>query len=257
VPVLIGTSGWQYAHWRGTFYPPELPVSHWLEHYAERFVTVESNSAFYRLPERRTFEAWAARTPDDFVMAVKASRYLTHVRRLEDPVEPVHRLADRLRGLGHKCGPVLLQLPPDLQLDRRALENALGAFPAELRVACEFRHPSWYTDEVRRVLEDHGSALCLTDSLGPRSPMWRTAEWGYVRFHQGRAHPPPCYGHQALDTWAARVARLWSDGEPIYCYFNNDQGGCAPRDAHRFGLAARRRGRTPTRTPTARELRLA
>lgn len=252
--VLIGTSGWQYGHWRGTFYPEGVPTSRWLEYYAERFVTVESNSAFYRLPERRTFEDWAARTPDDFVMAVKASRYLTHVRRLRDPAEPVKRLVERLRGLGSKRGPVLLQLPPNLQLQTRALVETLEAFPADIDVACEFRHQSWFTEEVRRVLQDHRAALCLADNLGPRSPLWRTADWGYVRFHQGRSTPPPCYGETALDTWARRTADLWSDDEPVYCYFNNDSRGCAPRDAHRFGLAVRRHGRTATRTPAAREL---
>lgn len=254
MPVLIGTSGWQYPHWRRRFYPPGVPTSHWLEYYAGRFATVESNSAFYRLPERRTFEDWAARTPDDFVMAVKASRYLTHVRRLQDPVEPVRRLVERLRGLGDKCGPVLLQLPPNLQADLRVLTATLEAFPEEFLVACEFRHQSWFTDEVRHVLEQHGSALCLVDRLGPRSPMWRTAGWGYVRFHEGRAQPSPCYGHQALDTWAARLADLFSEREAVYCYFNNDSQGCAPRDGHRFALAMRRRHRTPTRTPPAEEL---
>lgn len=254
MPVLIGTSGWQYRHWKGTFYPAAVPTSRWLEHYAERFATVESNSAFYRLPERRTFEDWASRTPDDFVVAVKASRYLTHVRRLQEPRQPVRRLVDRLAGLGRKCGPVLLQLPPTLRLDLTSLAATLEAFPDDVEVACEFRHDSWFTDDVRRLLEDHGAAACLADDLGPRTPMWRTAAWGYVRFHQGRATPSPCYGEQALATWADRLAELWSDDDSVYCYFNNDTRGCAVRDAHRFALAVRRHRRTPTRTPPAAEV---
>lgn len=256
MPVFIGTSGWQYAHWRKSFYPPGVPTSRWLEHYAARFATVESNSAFYRLPERRTFENWAARTPPDFIMAVKASRYLTHVRRLQEPADPVRRLVERLRGLGPKCGPVLLQLPPNLQVDQRALAMTLESFPDDLRVACEFRHVSWFTESVRHVLEQHDSALCLADRLGPRSPIWRTAGWGYVRFHEGRAQPPPCYGRKALDSWALRVADLFSERESVYCYFNNDFRGCAPRDAHCFALAMQKRHRMPTRTPPAGELAL-
>ena len=128
--VWIGTSGWQYRHWRGPLYPPDEPVRRWLELYAERFATVESNNAFYRLPERRTFEAWAERTPDDFVMAVKVSRYLTHIKRLAAPAEPVDRFLRRTAGLGPKLGPVLLQLPPQMAIDRRRLEATLARFPA-------------------------------------------------------------------------------------------------------------------------------
>ena len=247
--VLVGTSGWQYDSWRGRLYPPEVPKARWLEHYAARFATVESNNAFYRLPERRTFADWAARTPDDFVMAVKASRYLTHVRRLREPAEPVRRLVDRLEGLGRKCGPVLLQLPPTLRLDLDSLEATLAAFPRALRLAVEPRHPSWFVDETRRLLERRRAALCLADRPGLRAPHWATADWGYVRFHEGRATPPPCYGQRALGTWAARIAGLWGRDADVYCYFNNDPGGCAPHDARRFAGAAARAGLDHARVP--------
>lgn len=252
--VYVGTSGWLYDHWRATFYPADVPKAHWLEHYADRFATVESNGAFYRLPERRTFADWAARTPDDFVVAVKASRYLTHVRRLREPAEAVHRLAGRLEGLGSKLGPVLLQLPPTLQVDVDALAGTLRAFPRHHRVAVEFRHPSWFTDQVQVLLERAGAALCLSDVRGRRPPLWRTAGWGYVRFHQGRATPEPCYGRSALSGWAGRLADLWRPADDVYCYFNNDQRGCAPRDAARFASAAVRCGLQPTRVPAARRL---
>ncbi|HEX3947410.1 MAG TPA: DUF72 domain-containing protein [Acidimicrobiales bacterium] len=254
--VLVGTSGWQYDHWKGTFYPPEVPKARWLEHYAERFATVESNSAFYRLPERRTFADWASRTPDDFVIAVKASRYLTHVRRLRDPRDPVLRLAGRLEGLGDCLGPVLLQLPPTLRVDAASLTAALKTFPRSVRVAVEPRHPSWFTDEIRAILERNDAALCLSDRRGPLGPPWRTATWGYVRFHEGRASPNPCYGRAALATWADRVRSLWGPSEAVYCYFNNDPVGCAPRDARRFALAVRGEGRRVTRVPGARELKV-
>ena len=128
MPMKIGTSGWQYRDWRGGLYPPGVPQRRWLEQYAERYLTVENNNSFYRLPSRETFESWRERTPDDFVMAVKASRYLTHVRRLRDPAEPVARLLGAAAGLGPKLGPVLLQLPPTLKADVKALDACLGEF---------------------------------------------------------------------------------------------------------------------------------
>src|SRR6266498_3172291 len=148
MPVLVGTSGWQYRDWRGRFYPERLAPSRWLEHYASRFATVESNNAFYRLPEADTFAAWSDRTPPDFVMAVKASRFLTHVKRLRDPSEPVARFLGHAAYLGGKLGPVLLQLPPSLRADAGLLDATLACFPAGLRVAVEPRHQSWFSDQV-------------------------------------------------------------------------------------------------------------
>ncbi len=248
MPLFIGTSGWQYRHWRERFYRG-VPGKRWLEHYADRFVSVESNNALYRLPERSTFEAWAQRTPDDFVMAVKVSRYLTHIKRLAEPAEPVERFASRVAGLGGKLGPVLLQLPPTLRIDTARLVDTLDRFPAGMRTAVEARHPSWDTDEVRTILTDRAVALCLADRRGALDPLWRTAAWGYVRFHEGRAHPRPCYGRAALERWAERIAGTWDPGADVFVYFNNDPGGCAIRDARLFALAAARAGLHPTRVP--------
>jgi uncharacterized protein YecE (DUF72 family) len=256
VALIIGTSGWQYRHWRDTFYPRAVAQSRWLEYYADRFATVESNAAFYRLPDGDTFAAWADRTPADFVMAVKASRYLTHVRRLREPAEPVALLADRLRRLGPKLGPVLIQLPPTLRADVELLRQTLDAFPSGWRVAVEFRHPSWFSDEVRAVLEQRRVALCLADRLGPLTPLWRTADWTYLRLHAGRARPAPCYGRRALASWVERLAEQWQNDEDCYVYFNNDPRACALRDARVFALAGCRSGVPRTRTPTAREVRL-
>jgi uncharacterized protein YecE (DUF72 family) len=253
VPVLIGTSGWQYADWRGRFYPAGLAQAHWLEHYAARFRTVEVNNAFYRLPDATTFEAWKERTPEDFIVTVKASRYLTHVRRLKDPAEPVHRLMSRAEHLGAKLGPVLLQLPANFRINLKALDQTLTLFPPPTRVAFEPRHDSWYTDETADLLARHGTAFCLSDIPSRRSPRWRTTDWGYLRFHQGRASPAPCYGRTALRSWAARLADRWSSDDDVYAYFNNDHGGCAVRDAHRFALAVERVGLEPSRVPSARE----
>jgi uncharacterized protein YecE (DUF72 family) len=256
MPLIIGTSGWQYRHWRESFYPRGVAQSKWLEFYAARFATVESNAAFYRLPERATFEAWAERTPDDFVMAVKASRYLTHVLRLTEPREPVERLMDRARGLGHKLGPILLQLPPTLRRDGDRLRATLDAFPDDVRVAVEFRHRSWFTDEIRSELTNRGVALCLADRRGPLTPIWRTADWTYLRFHAGRATPAPCYGRQALATWVHRLNGKWARDEDVFVYFNNDPRACALRDARVFALAGERRGWRATRVPERREVRV-
>jgi uncharacterized protein YecE (DUF72 family) len=248
--LRIGTSGWQYRSWRGPFYPPERPQREWLEHYAERFATVEVNNAFYRLPERSTFVQWAARTPGDFLVAVKMSRYLTHIKRLREPGEPVARFLDRATGLGGKLGPVLLQLPPNLVADVPALAAVLARLTSTVRVAVEPRHPSWWTDPVRDVLTRHGAALCWADRLGrPLNPLWTTADFGYVRLHEGRANPRPRYGRRCLASWLDRIVAGFPARADVFVYFNNDPGGAAIADAGAFADLARRRDLDVTRTP--------
>jgi uncharacterized protein YecE (DUF72 family) len=256
VTVWIGTSGWQYRDWRERFYPKGVPTARWLEHYAAGFATVESNNAFYNLPERRVFEAWAARTPPDFMMAVKVSRYLTHIRRLQEPAEPVARFVERVAGLGPKLGPVLLQLPPSFRCDAERLAATLDEFPREFRVAVEFRHKTWFVDEIRALLTERGAALCLADRRGPLTPLWRTAPWTYLRFHEGRTAPLPCYGRAALASWATRLADGWGPDADCWVYFNNDPRGCAPRDAARFAAAVAKQGLRPTRVPAVRTMRV-
>jgi uncharacterized protein YecE (DUF72 family) len=209
MPVVVGTSGWQYRDWRGPLYPPDLPQHDWLAHYAGRYAAVENNSTFYRLPTRDTFADWQARTPADFVMAIKASRYLTHVKRLRDPADAVAKLMAAASGLGGRLGPVLLQLPPNLPADPQRLDACLAAFagrradgPDGVRVAVEPRHPSWWTDEVRQVLAARGAALCWADQLGrPVTPLWRTAELGLSPL-------PPGGGAALAALRAARAALL-------------------------------------------------
>ncbi|MFE1576440.1 DUF72 domain-containing protein [Streptomyces fradiae] len=248
--LLVGTSGWQYKDWRGAFYAAGTPQRLWLEAYAAVFSTVEVNNAFYRLPSYATFAAWRERTPPDFVVAVKASRFLTHVRRLRDPQEPVGRLLEHAAGLGDRLGPVLLQLPPTLRADAGLLGACLDAFPAGVRVAVEPRHPSWWSDAVRGALESRGAALCWADVRArPAAPLWRTADWGYVRFHEGRAGPWPRYGRRSLETWAGRIAGAWPAGGDVYAYFNNDPNAAAPADAAAFARVARAAGLAVTRTP--------
>jgi uncharacterized protein YecE (DUF72 family) len=235
MPWLVGTSGWQYRDWRGVLYPPELPQRRWLEHYAARYPTVESNAAFYRLPSYETFASWRDRTPPGFVMAVKASRYLTHIRRLRDPADPVRRLMSQAAGLGDGLGPILLQLPPTLRADAGLLDACLACFPPGVRVAVEPRHDSWWTAEVRAVLERRTAALCWADRRSrPVTPLWRTADWGYVRLHHGRANPHPRYGRTALMSWVGRIGDTWPVEADVFAYFNNDPGGAAIHDADAF-----------------------
>jgi uncharacterized protein YecE (DUF72 family) len=248
--LFVGTSGWQYKDWRGVLYPEDVPMRLWLERYTEQFATVEINNAFYRLPTRETFEAWRERVPRDFVVTVKASRYLTHIKRLKDPEEPVHRLMSHAAGLGDRLGPVLLQLPPTLKADAGLLDECLCRFPSGTRIAVEPRHDSWWTSAIREVLESRRAALCWADiQARPATPLWRTTDWGYVRFHEGRARPWPRYGRRSLETWVDRLATTWSDAEDIYAYFNNDPGGAAVHDAVVLARAATRAGLPVTRTP--------
>lgn len=234
--LWVGTSGWQYRSWRGTFYPDGLPQRAWLHYYAERFNCVEVNNAFYRLPEKSTFESWREQTPEGYLVAVKVSRYLTHIKRLADPTEPVARLVERAAGLGDRLGPYLLQLPPTLRATPEQLDACLAAFPTDARVAVEFRHESWWTEEVRDLLARYGAALCWADRLGhPITPLWATADWGYVRLHEGTAQPRPSYGRQALATWLDRIREAWrSRSADVFVFFNNDAGGAAIRNAKTF-----------------------
>jgi uncharacterized protein YecE (DUF72 family) len=231
VTVSVGTSGWQYRDWRAAFYPRDVPTRSWLGYYAQHFPVVEVNNTFYRLPEATTFEQWAAATPPDFGFVVKASRYLTHVRRLRDPEEPVDRLLARACSLGSKLHAVLLQLPPTLERDVASLERVLGAFGTRTRVALEPRHPSWFDTHTYDVLRQFDAALCLTDREGPASPLVRTAGWCYLRLHEGRARPRPCYGRTALGHWVQRLDDLYGRDPAGFVFFNNDECACAPRNA--------------------------
>jgi len=247
--VFVGTSGWQYPHWRRLFYPENVPQHTWLEYYSRRFQTVEVNNTFYNLPEAEVFAEWKRQTPPDFVFALKMSRFLTHLKRLRDPEDPVRRFMTRARRLGRKRGPILVQLPPSLKADPGRLDAALAAFPRSARVAVEFRHDSWFVDEVRSVLERRGAALCLADAPKRKQPHWQTAPWGMVRFHEGRGSHAPGYGSGALRTWATRIASTWGPTSDVFVYFNNDTGGWATRDAVVFAELAARAGLKPSRVP--------
>jgi len=246
--LRIGCSGWNYKAWRGCFYPDALSPSHWLAHYARRFDTVEANSTFYRLPEAETFAAWAEQTPPGFVMAVKASRYLTHLKRLRDPEAPLERLFDRAAALGTRLGPVLYQLPGFQKFDRPRLERFLQALPARLPGRCrrrgarlqhvlEFRDPSWYVPDTFALLREHQVTLCLHDKRASEIDEPHVGPLVYVRFHGTSGHYAGSYGAAALNRWARRLADQWAEGRDVYAYFNNDPDATATQNA----LALRRR----------------
>jgi uncharacterized protein YecE (DUF72 family) len=235
----IGCSGWQYRHWRGSFYPADLPQSRWFEYYASRFDTVEINNTFYRLPDASTFSMWKRHAPAAFIYAVKASRFLTHMKKLKNPKEPLERLFSRARILGRSLGPVLYQLPPRWGNDTARLRSFVLSLPARRRHAIEFRDPSWYTDEVFALLARHHVACCLHDMAG--SAMSRRADGPFV---YARFHGPVRYGGRyddgALDEWARWFADQLRGGRAVFAYFNNDIGGHAPEDAARLRIKLNR-----------------
>jgi uncharacterized protein YecE (DUF72 family) len=235
-PVRIGCSGWSYDDWRGSFYPEDLPRRRWLERYAETFDTVEVNNTFYRLPARSSVAAWAEQTPADFLFACKASRYLTHVKRLRGIDEGASRFVDALAPLrdAGKLGPILWQLPGNFTRDDARLETALEAAHEALpgvRHGFEFRHPSWFTRPVYELLTDAGAALVIGDD--PRRPFVKAeivTDWTYVRFHRGRRGRRGNYSDEELATWKRRIA-AWRRRIEVYGYFNNDWEAFAPRNA--------------------------
>jgi uncharacterized protein YecE (DUF72 family) len=230
-PVRIGCSGWNYAHWRESVYPKGVPTSEWLQRYAELFDTVEVNTTFYRLPRRESVARWVEETPHDFLFAVKASRFLTHVKRLTDMERGVERFYERLEPLvrSTKLGPVLWQLPENFHRNDERLEAALAALP-EGRHCFEFRHASWFDPDVYALLCAHGAALVIGDH--PERPFQArelTTDWTFIRFHYGSRGRKGNYSERELEGWAERIAG-WRETADVYAYFNNDWNGYAVRN---------------------------
>lgn len=238
----IGTSGWHYRHWVGPFYPPGTEPADFLGFYARRFRSVEINNTFYHLPDRATLAAWRAATPSGFVFACKASRYLTHMKKLRDPEEATRNFFDVVTALGEKLGPVLFQLPPHWHADAGRLAQFLAALPQGFRIAFEFRDESWFAAPVFRLLERRGAACCAYDLDGRRSPVRMTADFAYVRLHGPDGPYRGRYDGRTLAGWARRLAAWQRSGRDAYCYFDNDEAGYAAGDALRlsFMLAAPR-----------------
>jgi uncharacterized protein YecE (DUF72 family) len=252
--MRIGCSGWNYASWKGRFYPVEVRAPLWLHYYATQFDTVEVNNTFYRLPSASTFAGWRAATPDGFTMAVKASRYLTHLKRLRDPEEPVQRLFDHASALGPRLGPVLYQLPARFTIDLPRLEGLLRVLPPSIHVdgarrrhrvshVFEFRDTSWYVDDTFALLAEHGASLCLHDKAGSAIDAPAVGPVVYVRFHGTSGKYHGSYAAAEIEAWAARLAEYWRQGRDVYAYFNNDPEAVATENAR--DLRARVRDRVP------------
>lgn len=230
--IYIGTSGWNYDHWRGPFYPDDLPSHEWLPFYAARFSSIEVNYSFYRLPAPSTLEQWHAAVPDDFVFAVKASRYITHMKKLKDAREPLQTFYERVEMLGAKLGPILFQLPPNWGFNRDRLARFLDLLAPAHRHAFELRDARWINAEALALLHDHEAALCIYDFRGRTAPKTLTTDWAYVRLHGPQETPyEGAYDRSTLAAWAETLGAWQAQGCDVYCYFDNDAGGQAPMDA--------------------------
>jgi len=240
----VGTSGWSYRHWSGPFYPPGLSPRRWLQHYARLFRTVEINSSFYHPLSVRAVQGWAQTVPEGFVFAVKASRVLTHFRKLNDPLPVLEPFLATLEPLGTKLGPLLFQLPPRWRVDPARLEAFLRVLPPALRCAFEFRDPSWFDDRVYALLARHGAAFCVYHLRGLLSPVLATAGFAYLRLHGPAGAYAGLYGAAELSGWARAVEGWLGEGRDVYVYFDNDERGFAARNARE--LAERLPGAVPS-----------
>lgn len=226
--VRIGTSGWIYRHWRGVFYPEKLPVSRWFGYYSEHFDTVEINNSFYRLPSAEVFQAWRRQAPEGFLYAVKATRFLTHRKKLKDPEQPLQNFLVPARHLGPRLGPLLFQLPPRWHCDLERLRRFVALLPRDLTHVFEFRDPSWYNPGVKTLLEEEGMGFCIHDMRESASPVWVTGPVAYVRFHGPTAvRYAGKYTPAQLQSWAERIEAFRTAGHDVYVYFNNDDAAHA------------------------------
>ena len=233
--IRIGTSGWYYASWKGPFFPSGLRLKDQLGYYATQFRTTELNGVFYRTPTREAVTAWRQQTPREFVFAWKASKFITHWKRLSERSEnSLELLEDRLSLLGPKAGPVLFQLPPQFERNDERLASFLRMLRPKRRYAFEFRHKSWYAPHIFRLLSDANIALCISDHADAPSPWKRTADFAYVRGHGPGGRYKGHYSAAALTSWARKVKQWRARGRDVYVYFDNDQQSAAPLDVKRL-----------------------
>ncbi len=233
--VSIGTSGWTYDGWRGPFYPERLAKKEWLRWYGTHFTSAEINGSFYRTPSLEAVRGWREQTPRDFVFAWKASKFITHWKRLTEKCRnSIELLVTRLKVLGPKAGPVLFQLPNRFHADRERLAGFFKLLPRRYRYAFEFRHASWYEKPILDLLRDHDMALCLSDHRDAPAPWQVTARHVYIRGHGPTGEYRDRYPEETLRTWARRIAGWRRRGLAVYCYFDNDQKSAAPLDARRL-----------------------
>jgi uncharacterized protein YecE (DUF72 family) len=230
--VLIGTSGWHYESWRGPFFPPGLPVKAQLQYYASQFPTAELNGVFYRTPTPRAVKSWRDQTGRDFAFAWKASKFITHWKRLsENSINSLELLEDRLSLLGSKVGPILFQLPPSFKADADRLGNFFKMLPKKRQYSFEFRDSSWYAPRIMKMLTEQNISLCLSDHHDAPAPWKRTADFVYIRGHGPGGRYKGHYPEKTLTEWATRIRSWKKGGNDVYVYFDNDQKSAAPADA--------------------------
>jgi uncharacterized protein YecE (DUF72 family) len=231
LPIRIGCSGWNYAHWRGLFYPAGLPQRRWFGFYAEHFDTVEINNSFYRLPKAETFDKWRAAAPPGFCYAVKANRFLTQAKKLKDCAEPLARMMAPFRALGDRLGPILYQLPPRFRINLERLDQFLTLVPKDVVNVFEFRDRSWHVPETFALLDRHGAAFCVHDMAGSASERIAIGPAAYVRFHGAGGKYWGRYAEETLLSWADWVVAEAKAGRPVWAFFNNDVEAHAIHDA--------------------------
>lgn len=234
MPVFVGTSGWNYPHWKGRFYPREVKEKDWFGYYARYFRTVEINNTFYQLPSEKTFISWEKQAPEDFLFTVKANRFITHVKKLKDPEQPLNNFTARAKMLREHLGPILYQFPPKWNVNRDRLERFLSLLPKNLVHVFEFRNPSWHCGEVYALLERYAVSFCAHDMPGCECPRLGIGPVAYVRFHGTTGVYEGMYPRRVLRDWAGWVEGEVRKGRKVFIYFNNDAEAQAVRDARRF-----------------------
>ena len=232
--VWIGTSGWHYRHWRGPVYPEDLPARRYLAFYAKAFGTVEVNNSFYHLLPPDAVSDWRGQVPPGFLFAAKGSRFITHMRKLKEPKEPLRRYFERMKGFGAGLGPIVFQLPPKWRFNAERLQAFFKALPRGRRYAFEFRDPSWLTPAAYEILAAANAAFCIYHLAGFQSPLAVTADFVYVRLHGPGGKYQASYAERDLQAWADRFRRWNKEGRDVYCYFDNDQAGYAFHNARRL-----------------------
>ena len=226
--LRVGTSGYNFPEWRGSFYPPKLASAKWLEYYAQQLGTVEINYTFYRTPNAKTIAGWNAATPESFTFVLKAPQRITHYARLRNIDEPLRFFLDVIRKLNAKLGAVLFQLPPNFKKDIEKLSDLLTQFPTDVRAACEFRHPSWWSDDVYELLRSTNTALCIADTGEGTTPLVATADFGYVRLRDEG------YDEAGLRAWMTKVQALGSAWTDAFVFFKHEEKGMGPKLAREF-----------------------
>lgn len=232
--VYIGTSGWNYKHWIGTFYPAGTNPAGQLSYYMQVMDTVELNNSFYHLPDRDTFRKWKETTPGNFIFAVKGSRYITHMKKLKDTGEALKVFMEHARGLGKKLGPILFQMPPGWKLNYERLETFVRMLPRTRRFAFEFRNPTWYDARVYALLQRHRCAFCIYELDGHLSPKEVTADFVYLRLHGPGGKYQGSYSERILKQWSEQIGQWQDAGKDVYVYFDNDQAGYAAFNAQQL-----------------------